>query len=34
MTTATYCVEDDGMGALEVPIAALWGAQIQRGVTG
>jgi fumarate hydratase class II len=32
MTTATYRVEHDSMGALDVPIAALWGAQTQRAV--
>jgi fumarate hydratase class II len=31
MTTATR-VEHDSMGALEVPIAALWGAQTQRAI--
>jgi fumarate hydratase class II len=32
MTTATYRVEYDSMGALEVPTAALWGAQTQRAI--
>jgi len=32
MTTATYRVEHDSMGALEVPAAALWGAQTQRAI--
>jgi fumarate hydratase, class II len=30
MTTASYRVEHDSMGALEVPSCALWGAQTQR----
>jgi fumarate hydratase class II len=30
MTTATYRVEHDSLGALEVPTTALWGAQTQR----
>jgi fumarate hydratase class II len=30
MTTATYRVERDSMGALDVPADALWGAQTQR----
>ncbi len=30
MTTATYRVEHDSMGALDVPVTALWGAQTQR----
>jgi fumarate hydratase, class II len=32
MTTASYRVEHDSMGALEVPTAALWGAQTQRAI--
>jgi fumarate hydratase class II len=32
MTTATYRVEHDSMGALEVPATALWGAQTQRAI--
>jgi fumarate hydratase, class II len=32
MTTASYRVEHDSMGALDVPTAALWGAQTQRAV--
>jgi fumarate hydratase class II len=32
MTTATYRVERDSMGALQVPAEALWGAQTQRAV--
>lgn len=32
MTTATYRVEHDSMGALNVPTAALWGAQTQRAI--
>src|SRR6202142_221774 len=30
MTTTDYRVERDSMGALDVPAAALWGAQTQR----
>ncbi len=32
MTTATYRVEHDSMGALEVPTTALWGAETQRAI--
>jgi fumarate hydratase class II len=32
MTTATYRVERDSMGALDVPASALWGAQTQRAI--
>ena len=32
MTTASYRVEHDSMGALDVPTAALWGAQTQRAI--
>jgi fumarate hydratase class II len=32
MTTATYRVEHDSLGALDVPTAALWGAQTQRAI--
>src|SRR5271154_1705981 len=32
MTTRDYRVERDSMGALEVPTAALWGAQTQRAI--
>ncbi len=32
MTTASYRVEHDSMGALDVPATALWGAQTQRAV--
>ena len=32
MTTASYRVERDSMGALEVPTSALWGAQTQRAI--
>jgi fumarate hydratase class II len=32
MTTASYRVEHDSMGALEVPAAALWGAQTERAI--
>jgi fumarate hydratase class II len=32
MTTATYRVEHDSMGALDVPTSALWGAQTQRAI--
>src|SRR6202043_663089 len=30
MTSASYRVEHDSMGALDVPASALWGAQTQR----
>jgi fumarate hydratase class II len=30
MTTASYRVEHDSMGTLDVPTTALWGAQTQR----
>ena len=32
MTTATYRVERDSLGALNVPASALWGAQTQRAI--
>ena len=32
MTTAGYRLESDSMGTIEVPIAALWGAQTQRAI--
>jgi len=32
MTTATYRVEHDSMGALEVPTTALWGAETQSAI--
>ena len=32
MTTTDYRVERDSMGALDVPAAALWGAQTQRAI--
>ncbi len=32
MTTTDYRVEHDSMGALDVPITALWGAQTQRAI--
>jgi len=32
MTTASYRVEHDSMGELEVPATALWGAQTQRAI--
>ncbi len=32
MTTTDYRVEHDSMGALDVPAAALWGAQTQRAI--
>jgi fumarate hydratase, class II len=32
MTTSEYRVEHDSMGALDVPAAALWGAQTQRAI--
>lgn len=32
MTTASYRVEHDSMGALDVPASALWGAQTQRAI--
>jgi fumarate hydratase class II len=32
MTTKDYRVERDSMGALDVPAAALWGAQTQRAI--
>jgi fumarate hydratase class II len=32
MTTAANRVEHDSMGALEVPVTALWGAQTQRAI--
>jgi fumarate hydratase, class II len=32
MTTTDYRVERDSMGALDVPITALWGAQTQRAI--
>jgi len=32
--TATTRVEHDSMGALDVPVGALWGAQPQRGIHG
>jgi fumarate hydratase, class II len=32
MTSATYRVEHDSMGALDVPTTALWGAQTQRAI--
>ena len=32
MTTADFRVEHDSMGALDVPVQALWGAQTQRAI--
>jgi fumarate hydratase class II len=32
MTTSDYRVEHDSMGALDVPVQALWGAQTQRAI--
>jgi fumarate hydratase class II len=32
MTSPSYRVEHDSMGALEVPVTALWGAQTQRAI--
>src|SRR5580704_6632592 len=32
MSTSNYRVEHDRMGALDVPAAALWGAQTQRAI--
>src|ERR1700733_14626050 len=32
MTTAYFRVEHDSMGALDVPVQALWGAQTQRAI--
>lgn len=32
MTTATYRVEHDSLGALDVPTTAPWGAETQRAI--